>query len=854
MPSPVALPDHLVPLPDLSTGRWALWRTACVRGAGFPASDILKIADAACAAAADRLSRVEDEIESLREAALEALRSELEAASKDRLDVLVKAIRRVKRRQPAATGGLGDAAAAAIETWKAAADRLEAERAIYQAAFAEADERLDRALREIAGEDRFREAVTWQNHHAASTGLASFLRRPERSGPGSARDRGHVQMLASYLQRYCTKNDTIGFFGPVGWARLGEGHEVASARCGPELLAARKVFFEGWAIDAIADRLAEDEAMRPWLAPRLSPFLRREGNVYIAPGGERFQVGPLSGALLASCDGTRSARVLIRELGPEVTADKEAVLWGMLTDLHEKGAIRWSFQIPLSLTPERTLRELLEAVEDEPLRERALAVLDEMESAREAVARAAGDAVELEKALDNLEAVFRRATGRTATRGDGQLYAGRTLVYEECRRDLDLTLGEPFLAELAPALALVLAGARWITHFVAADHRERFAQAHAELSAQTGSPQVDFLALARVALPRILSIPTQQEIQRELNSRWERVLAIRQGARRVTYRSKDLLPLVQKEFAAPGPGWQKARYHSPDVLIAAPSLEAIRRGDYEAVLGEVHVAINSLDRWVFFSQHPQPEQLRAAIESDLPEPSLIPVFSKVWNQAAAASGLGLQWAPAVNGRMDVALRSGKDFYLDYSLDPPGLPSSQLLPIGDLIVEPGERGLVVRPRDGRVSFDIIDFFQLVVMIQVLAAFRVLPSGSYTPRVTIDRLVVARESWIIPVSELAFVQESTPAARFAAARRWAARRDLPRFLFVKTPGEGKPFYVDLESPVLVEGLAKAIRRTEVVMEEARVLFSEMLPGHDQLWLPDARGNRYTCELRMVAVDLE
>jgi hypothetical protein len=848
------LPDHLLLLPDQSMGKWGLWRTACVRGAGFPASEILRVADASCAAAADHLAQVEVEPARLRAAALEALRGELEGAGKDRLDVLVKAIRRVKRRRPTATEGLGAATAAAIDAWKAAAERLEAEKESYNTAFAQAEERLDRTLREIARDERFREAVTWQNHHAAETGLASFLRKPAGSGPGSARDRGHVQMLASYLQRYCTKNDTIGFFGPVGWARLGEGEEVAAAQCGPELLAARQVYFEGWAIDAIADRLAEDEAMRPWLAPRLSPFLRREGNVYISPGGERFQVGPLSGALLAACDGTRSARVMIRELGPDLPADKEAILWGMLADLHAKGAIRWAFQIPLSLTPERTLRELLLAIEDEPLRERALALLGEMERARDAVAQAAGNAGALEKALADLEAAFQRATGRTATRGAGQLYAGRTLVYEECRRDLDLTLGEPFLNEIAPALSLVLASARWLTDFVATDHRERFAQFHRELSAQTGSEQVDFLAFSRAALPRILSVPTQREIQQELYSRWEKVLEIPKGERRVTYRSQDLLPKVQKEFAAPGPGWQKARYHSPDVLIAAPSLEAIQQGDYQAVLGEVHVAINSLDRWVFFSQHPHPEQLRAAIESDLPEPSLIPVFSKVWNQEAAASGLGLQWAPGVNGRMDVALRSGKDFYLDFSLDPPGLPTSQLLPIGDLVVEPGERGLVVRPRDGRVSFDIIDFYQLVVMIQVLAAFRVLPSGSYTPRVTIDRLVVARESWIVPVAELEFAQASTPAARFAAARSWAGRRELPRFLFAKTPGEGKPFYVDLESPVLVESLAKAIRRTAQVSQEATILFSEMLPGHDQIWLPDAEGNRYTCELRMVVVDLE
>ncbi|HBL31121.1 MAG TPA: hypothetical protein DD490_30205 [Acidobacteria bacterium] len=287
------------------------------------------------------------------------------------------------------------------------------------------------------------------------------------------------------------------------------------------------------------------------------------------------------------------------------------------------------------------------------------------------------------------------------------------------------------------------------------------------------------------------------------------------------------------------------------MLIAASSVEAIRRGDYQVVLGEVHVAVNSLDRGLFFSQHPHPEQLCSSIESDLPEPSLIPVFAKVWNQEAAAAGLGV-WAPAANGRMDVALRSVKDFYLDYSLDPPGVPAGQILRIADLVVEPHAESLVVRSRDGRVSFDVTDFYQLVMLMQVLPTFRVLPSGTYTPRVTIDKLVVARESWSVPVSELDFLGATTPAERFAGARRWAGRRELPRFLFVKVPREEKPFYLDLESPLLVEGFTKAIRNIPAEVEAAEIHLSEMLPDHGQTWLPDAAGNRYTCELRTVVVD--
>ncbi len=846
------LPEHLLRLPDQTFGRWGLWRTACVRAAGFPAAGVLRLADAECAAAADRLGAVEAEVEGLRQAALEALRADLDGAPKERLDVLVKAIRKVKRQQPARTEGLG-AAAAAIAAWQEAGGGLEAERARHREAYAASEERLERELREVAQDPRFREAVVWQNRHAAATGLASFLRRPAGSGRGTSRDRGHVQMLTSYLQRYCIKNDTIGFFGPVGWAELGAGEGRISVRPGPEMIASRDVFLEGWAIDALADRLAEDEAMRPWLAPLRSPFIRREGTGYVLPNGQRIELGPLGSALVAACDGTRSARVLMRELGP-VPPDKEPILWGMLAQLHQNGLIRWGFQIPLSPDPERILRELLLQIEDEPLRERSVAALDQVVSGRDAVVRAAGDPEALERALAGLEQSFTQATEKAATRAGGQIYAGRTLVYEDCRRDLDLKIGTTLFEEIAPALSLVLAGARWYSHFAARKNRELFVQAYEELREQTGSPQVDALAFTQVSLKRVISKKNNGEIHQELRSRWERVLAVPEGERRVAFRSEDLRPLVLREFAAPGPGWQRARHHSPDLLIAAPSVEAIRRGDYQVVLGEIHVVMNTLDRRLFFSQHPDEEKLRAALTSDLPEPSLVPVLPKVWNREKASSDLGLS-APAATGRTDLAFRSPKDFYLDFSLDPAGQPASQMLPMAELVAEASEGSVVIGPRGGSLRFDVIEFFQLVMQIQALEIFRVVPAGAtHTPRVTIDRLVVARESWSFPAGTLTFAQAATAEERFVAFRRWAAEHELPRFLFVKTPPEQKPYYLDQESPSLVEIFCKALRKSAEESAETAIGLSEMLPGHGDLWLPDAQGNLYSCEVRVVAVDHE
>jgi hypothetical protein len=71
------------------------------------------------------------------------------------------------------------------------------------------------AIGGVKADPAFAEAFSWQNPV-----LAEFLRG---TGPGSARrakDRKREVVVASYLQRYCLKNDTIGVFGPVGWVSV----------------------------------------------------------------------------------------------------------------------------------------------------------------------------------------------------------------------------------------------------------------------------------------------------------------------------------------------------------------------------------------------------------------------------------------------------------------------------------------------------------------------------------------------------------------------------------------------------------------------------------------------------------
>jgi hypothetical protein len=104
-----------------------------------------------------------------------------------------------------------------------------------------------------------------------------------------------------------------------------------------------------------------------------------------------------------------------------------------------------------------------------------------------------------------------------------------------------------------------------------------------------------------------------------------------------------------------------------------------------------------------------------------------------------------------------------------------------------------------------------------------------------------------------AEMSFAFEKDEAMRFLNARRWAAELGLPRFVFYKSPIEVKPVYLDLQSPVLVNLFARVVRRTaQGSGADEAIWVSEMLPGPDEVWLEDGAGQRYTSELRLVAVD--
>jgi hypothetical protein len=808
--------DHRIELAD----GWSLWRWVWVRAAGFPVNHVLELAAPAAALAADQTCDAERAVAAAREAAI----TELRAAK-----VPGRAIQKLDRgRWSTETTAL----VPTMESLRVLRDR-EAElarcRDRFAQAYAAAGIANRDALRSVAGESRLREALLWQNRAAVHGGIDWLLAHPELA---TSEARKIERSLASYLQRYCTKNDTIGFFGPIAWGELRPAARAIEVRPGPQLLDKRTVYFEYWAIDALARVLAADPALRPAMRPRRTPTVRLDAETVHYPVARHAELPPEYARLLAACDGTRTARAIAVDLvaDPDLAIDSEAEVYSLLDDLVAKHFCTWTFEVPtVTEWPERHLAAQLAEVADPAARARALGILDTLASKRAAVAAAAGDPVQLDLALGALARTFEQLTGQSSTRHEGKMYAGRTLVFEDCRRDLQVELGADFLAQLAPPLLVMLRCARWYTFRLAELYRAALVRAfHA---AAAGAPSVDYLTYwqhAKELFPERGSSPIVDQVTGELQRAWSRIAGLDPAARRLELASSAIGAAIADVFAAPHAGWPGARYHSPDVMIGASSVDAIRAGRGVIVLGEFHPSTCTI-HFAAQKEHADRAALVRARELDLPEAIPSPVIAK-----EHASRADHMWVSQQD--VDVELGATRSWR----------PRDHVLAVGELVLEYAGDRLCVRDRDGRRSFEVLEFFGAFLTALINTRFDIFPAHPHMPRISIDGVVVVRETWRFAPATLAFATLDRGAEQFAAARLWAREHDLPRWVFVKVPEETKPTYVDLESPVYVEIFAKQVRAASVVV------VSEMLPAPPDTWLPDAEGRTYTSELRLVAVD--
>lgn len=693
-----------------------------------------------------------------------------------------------------------------------------------EAPFYEEIHRTSKVLVEITGLNLFREALAWQNQNIYSI-LDSYARtgqEPERR----SRKRQREYALARYLARYCGKTETIGFFGPVGWGTLTDSSGHVAQRPGGALLSERRTVAEAWAVRRIAAALAADPEIARWLPVRVrSHYSIRDGALH-RPYASPSPLSELELAVLDSCDGQCPRTRVTQQVAVALDINQD-VAEACVTDLIGRRVLVAGANLPLDPSSAAVLDARIAAIGDEAARRRAADMVAPFFAALRDLAVAGGDPESVTAAQTTLGQVFREVAGGDEQRRPGRMYAGRGLAYDDCLRDLSVDFGADFLARVSEGMRGMLTIAQWLTWQTAtvyeAHLRRKWSGETHRLDTVWFDLLHDFLGSAPKPMDDVLA---------EFRARWRQLVTeLHASASGWTFDPGEFQEAAERLFAAPSLGWPGGAIHSPDFQLVSHSPDGVRTDDYDVVLGEFHLGMPTITGPIFEPSLGEDYPLSRYLQSRLGR-SVVPVFP--------------DWWPRNTGRTVLGLPVPGDLSFAFS-DVDGAPSDTI-PLTAIEVGVDDGAVFVElPDRRRLAFG--DFFSFFLSLMVVDAWKGTSAEAHTPRISVGRFILTRESWRVDVAGQPFTRKASEYESYQAVNQWRRSLGCPDRVYVKLSSEVKPLYVDFGSPILVLSflamLRGALKRPNSSTE---ITLSEALPTPAQAWVVDKAGRTYFGEVRM------
>lgn len=740
--------------------------------------------------------------------------------------------------------------------WNVHARVLAEAQAEFDRAFLEESDRIAGRVREIATEPRFLEAIA-----SSSPPIYMDLVRGRWSTRVERQVASYVQRLAAKNETMSFFGPiNYGRFEPEAEDRVG------LVWSGPTRLR-RRTHAASWLVQGVVSQISFDPAIAPWLVLRRKGFakppLQRErrklGEILIGlghltppqlaralalqPGAGRklgelvveaqfCTPGDVERALTVQAEGKQPANVatseqlarfveaadgtkLLSRLAEELGLPLEEAI-SLARTACEKRLLTHQLEVPsAAYLPLNDLVERLSGIPG-PIVRTHLEGLDEV---LERMSRySAADASEKVRLLTEMREQVEARWGVRSPfapppqgappsaerrRSDGQFYADRLPMREECGGDLRLRISgaraREFIAQLDRPLDLMARAA--------------------ELTRQAARRKVaELLGTRRVPFWKVVAALSEQAIPYDTSLN---ALVSRTVSPEAKHAAIDpaALPAIPPPDGVP-------LICSVDVLISAKDVGAFERGECQLVMGDLH---DTAQVWGWALQFLED---RVQVETDMVRligraQRSIPVVTVL---ASRRTGLLPSEFPGPVVELGgVSVR----------------PSPWRLPFDDLwVVSDGTDAKLWSDRfGGEVLLYNGELESLVHTAFALPRIRApkVDLGAHTPRLTVDGVVIQREQWQMPaawVEEMVACKDDRARLR-SAARGWAAL-GLPTYVFAKFPGERKPILVCPDSPPLVRAFATMLE------DKGSVMLSEMTPSPDQLWLQSELG-RHTGELR-------
>lgn len=648
-------------------------------------------------------------------------------------------------------------------------------------------------------------------------------------------DRHKLDPLTLYLQRVCAKNDSTGPAGPV---TVGIFDPETEGLHWTEAPLRHHAFLSRWAAVTILDWYTATHPIPAIATPRraqgtaiagrtvdhlhLDHTQRGDINRVVGRRTQSLELSAADAEVLRQCDGTRTVA--------EISAAAGIAAGPSLTRLVRLGLVISGPEVPYGVADPMPTLEQLAAAEDSP-------ELRELVSGCAQCLRAqdVADRTERGHALRRLAQLIECTTGTASKRGRGGFYQDRAPVYEESVGRLNpLVFGRTITERVRAALPLITDTFLFLPRLRhRLDHDVLAEWFAARFPAGTASVN-DYLRGFADDEPSLT--PAFDRVERTMTA-WHDRLREAAGATGSTIQD-DGLERLRKFLAEHGPRLP-AVCNVDLMLAAAPGQTRLAEPD-RLVVGEVHADEELLTHGAFApfvaAAHPTiGEEVLAAYQGLLGDGEIL---------------------------MNATVRHLDKTFARHPLRCPDIEAGDRSPVGssllrhlaDLVVcqGPGGLRLVERATDRtvrliapplswlRLPHNPLEIFGFPKR-QTGTLFDARP-GETLREVEFGDLVLSRRSWSVAAEQL---RAKDARDAFLAVRRLRDLVGLSRHVFARTDAEGKPIYVDLDSPLLVRQLSRFAARADLVR------FTEMKPGPTELWLR-VGGRCYTSELRFAAFD--
>jgi hypothetical protein len=676
---------------------------------------------------------------------------------------------------------------------------------------------------------------TGQTHHLLD------LPSPDADLPSrNSRARERERHLLLYLQRIAAKNDTFSQFGPSAWGHTRDDAKPMTLEITPGV-ARRQTFPERWTAHALAAALSADPLTFPELRPRMNPNGRLVGNRFIfADGSPAIENTAEQMEILVRSDGVTPICYLVNGVvASEKIADATTQIdptrgSKIIRELIDSKILIIAMEVP-AMEPFafEVLHRDIKSWRDTAGREKWLPVADTLV---ELAARFcdSSDPAQRSKIMSNARDCL-AGIGVEKRAGSRALYAAANPIAEDCSRECTFEIGEALLDEVVteaePWINFWRDSYAFVAGRVAANLRSLLEKAPTENGALPLPAFLRFCESAKLPLtgPGLVGMAhiAFQEVKAAFRER------LQAHAQQAEYElTADDCAVVRKTFSYAK--FDEFTYPSADLQLAAESVEAVNRGEYRWIIGELHPAVATLHHCMYWSC-PDKSALSRALQSmiknkpffhfgffaaDFTAHTTIRVFDALPQHAIFASPQRAdpQWRYVPPSEAEVFVDDG----------------------GDVGLRRGDEYLGSFARNWVIALGFHPFL-----------FTIAP---HTPRLRCGRVIVQRRAWSVTTEELGTGNFSGVSRDLViAVERLRAAKDWPRFVYIR-PSETalrragaenrdkdtKPVFIDLESYLFLEIFHRWLTKAD----ELEV--TEMLPAPNELLWSEADGRR-TFELR-------